>query len=229
MNVFFSIYTYGAPRVEGRGAQRAQRDDARGSGPAAGHSVEDAGSPGGHSCHRPSTALGTTDSGCLSVPGCACREESGLQVLWKEHGQIWLWDCSACPAPALISERKHGQLRIRTLEVRRGRSCWSSCPLNFVYPNLAFFPCPFSLDWGFFLFILRPCFPTAERQTKINAFSLWPYPQNGSAASTEVSWPGSPTQRGHEGPPASHATTSTLRHDAGATSTTPPPVWAPSI
>lgn len=59
--------------------------------------------------------------------------------------------------------------------------------------------------------------------------SLWPHPQDGSAASTEVSRPSAPAERRHEGPAASHAAASAFWHDAGSPSATSAPLRTPSV
>lgn len=86
----------------------------------------------------------------VTAPASACRDavQRGARAAGAVEGaRTDLAVVLQClPRPALVPERKDGQLRTRTLEARRGRNCWSSCPLNFVYPKLAFFPCPFDLD-----------------------------------------------------------------------------------
>lgn len=56
-----------------------------------------------------------------------------------------------------------------------------------------------------------------------------PRPQDGSAASTEVPWPGAPAERGHERPTTPHETSSALRDDARSSAATSAPVWTPSV
>lgn len=159
--------------------------------------------------------------------------QTGLRVAGRVEGALAdqgvLLRCLPILIPALgylFLWVKINNWRLINLNCKGEETIGSSCTLWLF--KLGIFSTPFWFLLGFFPVCSKNWFSYSLAGSK-NKLSLWPYPQNGSAASTEISRSSSPTKRSHERPTASHETTSTFWYDARSSSTTSPPFWTSSI